>query len=60
MKEIDPKQTDRAAAFDLWIDAPMPMITLFKTLDVKNLIKTAKRRGCKFNMLLCWCIGKAA
>ena len=37
MKEIDPKQTKRAAAFDLWMNAPMPMVTLFKSLDVTNL-----------------------
>ena len=36
MKEIDPKQTKRAAAFDLWMSAPMPMVTFFKSLDVTN------------------------
>ncbi len=60
MKEIDPKQTGRALAFDLWMDAPMPMVTLFKTIDVTNLVKLHRRRGCKFNMLMCWSIGKAA
>ena len=34
MREIDPAQTRRAAAFQLWMSAPMPMVTLFKTLDV--------------------------
>lgn len=38
----------------------MPMVTLVKTIDVSKLVKTARRRGLKFNMLLCWCIGKAA
>lgn len=60
MKEIDPTQTKRAAAFELWMKAPMPMITLFKTLDVTSLIKFSRRKGCKFNMLMCWCIGRAA
>ena len=60
MKEIDPKQTKRAAAFDLWMNAPMPMVTFFKTLDVTNLIKLSRKYGYKFNMLMCWCIGKAA
>ncbi len=60
MKEIDPKQTGRALAFDLWMNAPMPMVTLFKTIDVSNLVKLHRRRGCKFNMLMCWSIGKAA
>jgi len=60
VKEIDPKQTGRALAFDLWMSAPMPMVTLFKTIDVTNLVKLRRRRGCKFNMLMCWSIGKAA
>ncbi|MCI9126394.1 MAG: chloramphenicol acetyltransferase [Eubacterium sp.] len=60
MKEIDPKQTKRAAAFDLWMNAPMPMVTLFKSLDVTNLIRLSRKYGYKFNMLMCWCIGKAA
>lgn len=28
---IDPKATPRAAAYDLWMNAPNPMVTLFKT-----------------------------
>ena len=59
MEELDPKQTNRAEAFALWIRAPMPMVTLVKTLDVTRLVRLS-RRGLKFNMLLCWCIGKAA
>ena len=60
MKEVNPKETSRAYAFEMWMNAPMPMVTLFKTLDVSNLVRTSKRRGLKFNMLMCWCIGKAA
>lgn len=60
MKEIDARQTKRAAAFELWMNAPMPMVTLFKTLDVTNLVKVSRRYNYKFNMLMCWCIGKAA
>lgn len=60
MKEIDPKGTSRAYAFDLWMKAPMPMVTLFKTLDVSRLLRVSRRRGLKFNMLMCWCIGRAA
>lgn len=59
MEELDPKKTGRAAAFELWMNAPMPMVTLVKTLDVTRLVRLS-RRGLKFNMLLCWCIGKAA
>lgn len=60
MKEIDPKGTSRAYAFDMWMKAPMPMVTLFKTLDVSRLLRVSRRRGLKFNMLMCWCIGRAA
>lgn len=60
MREIDPGQTGRAEAFALWMNAPMPMVTLFKTLDVTNLARLSRRRGRKFNMLMCWCIGAAA
>ena len=40
--------------------SPMPMVTLTKTFDVKRLRKVSRWRGVKFNMLLCWCIGKVA
>ena len=59
-KEINPKETSRAVAFELWMKSPMPMVTLTKTFDVTRLYKVSRRRGLKFNMLLCWCIGKAA
>ncbi len=59
-KVVDPKTTSRAAAFDLWMDAPNPMVTFFKTLDVTPLIRRSRKSGYKFNMLLCWCIGRAA
>ena len=59
-QEINPKDTSRAVAFDLWMKSPMPMVTLTKTLDVTRLCKMSRRSGLKFNMLLCWCIGNAA
>lgn len=59
-QEINPNETSRAYAFEMWMKAPMPMVTLFKTLDVTRLVKLSKRRNLKFNMLMCWCIGKAA
>ena len=59
-KIIDPKTTTRAMAYELWMKAPNPMVTFFKTVDVTNLVRLSKRRGMKFNMLLDWCIGKAA
>lgn len=60
MKEIDPKETTRAFAFEMWMNAPMPMVTFFKTLDVSPLVKISRKNGLKFNMLMCYCIGKAA
>ena len=60
MKEVNPKETTRAYAFEMWIDAPMPMLTFFKTIDVTRLARISKRTGLKFNMLMCWCIGRAA
>ena len=59
-QEINPKDTSRGQAFELWMKSPMPMVTLTKTFAVKRLVKISLRRGLKFNMLLCWCIGRAA
>ena len=60
MQEVNPAETTRAYAFEMWINVPMPMVTLFRTINVSKLRKISKRSGLKFNMLLCWCIGKAA
>ena len=60
MEEINPVETTRAYAFEMWMKAPMPMVTFFKTLDVSRLVRIGKRKGLKFNMLMCWCIGRAA
>ena len=59
-KEINPMDTTRAMAYELWMKAPNPMVTFFKTVDVTDLVKVSKKRGLKFNMLLDYCIGKAA
>ena len=59
-QEINPQETSRAKAFELWMSSPMPMVTLTKTFNVNNLLKSSKKSGFKFNALLCWCIGKAA
>ena len=58
--EVNPKDTVRAEAFEMWMTSPMPMVTLTKTFDVSNLLKASRKSGMKFNALLCWCIGKAA
>ena len=59
-REMNPQDTTRASAYELWMKAPNPMVTFFKTLDVTNLIRISKRKHMKFNMLLDFCIGKAA
>ena len=58
--EVNPQDTKRAFAFEMWMSSPMPMVTLTKTFDVSRICKTSRRKGLKFNVLLCWCIGKAA
>ena len=58
--EIDPKKSNRAMAFELWMKAPNPMVTFFKTFDVTNLVRVSKKKHLKFNMLFGYCIGKAA
>ena len=59
-REINPQDTTRASSYELWMNAPNPMVTFFKSLDVTNLIKISKKKHMKFNMLLDFCIGKAA
>ncbi len=76
MEEVNPRETSRAYAFEMWMKAPMPMMsayafemwmkapmpmmTMFKTLDVTRLVSLSRRLGLKFNMLMCWCVGHAA
>ena len=59
-QEINPQESIRANAFNMWMSSPMPMVTLVKTFDVTRLLKVCKKIGIKFNVLMCWCIGKAA
>ena len=60
MKEVNPQETTRDYAFEMWMNAPMPMVTFFKTLNVSNLVKISRKRRLKFNMLMCYCIGMSA
>lgn len=59
-KEVNPKETSRAQAYELWMKAPNPMVTFFKTIDVTRIVIVSRKKGLKFNMLLDWCIGRAA
>ena len=58
--EVLPQETNRAFAFEMWMTAPMPMVTLVKTMNVSCLARYSRKNGVKFNTLMCWCIGKAA
>ena len=53
-QEINPKETPRAFAFEMWMTAPMPMVTLVKTMNVSNLLRASRKNGVKFNTLMCW------
>ena len=59
MREVNPMDTNRAVSWQFYIDAPMPMVTIFKTLDITNLMRV-KAAGYKLNMLLCFCTMQAA
>ena len=49
---IDPKTTSRAEAYALRMNAPDPMVTFFKALDVTPLDRLSRRRGPKPNRAL--------
>ena len=59
MREVNPKETSRGRQFEIWKNAPNPMLTFVKKMDVTNLVKISKKKHLKFNMLLDYCIGKA-
>ena len=59
-QEINPQESIRANAFSMWMSSPVPMVTLVKTFDITRLVKVSKKSGVKFNVLMCWCIGRAA
>ena len=60
MREVNPQETNRAKAFELWMRSPMPMVTMTKCFDITRLRRIARRRGVKLNMLMCYAIGRAA
>ena len=51
---VDPNTTTRADAYALWMSAPNPMVTFFKTLDVTPLVRLSRRKGLKFNQKGVW------
>lgn len=60
MREVNPQDTNRAKAFELWMRSPMPMVTMTKTFDITRLRRLASKQGVKLNMLMCYAIGRAA
>ncbi|MCQ2285822.1 MAG: CatA-like O-acetyltransferase [Bacteroidales bacterium] len=60
MYEIDPEQTQRAESYKEFVISPMPMVTIFKTIDITKMIKFCNRKGYKYNMVFCYCIGQAS
>lgn len=60
MKIVAPENTKRYEAFQMWMNAPMPMCTLIKTFDIAHLVKVGRINDFKLNALLMWCIGHAA
>ena len=60
MLVIDPTTTDRAMSYELFINAPMPMVTIHKTIEITKLVRFSKRKKLKLNMLLNYCIGFVA
>ena len=59
-QEVNPTETSRAQAYELWMKAQNPMVAFFKTINVTRIIKFSRKTGYKFNMLLNYCIGRAA
>ena len=60
MIEVNPNDTTRAAAFEMWMKAPMPMVTIFKKIDIKPIVKISHRNGMKLNAIICYIVAKAA
>ena len=60
MREVNPHETPRGRQFEIWKNAPNPMLVFVKKVDVTRLVKISKRKHLKFNMLLDYCIGEAA
>lgn len=58
--EVNPQDTTRGLQFEIWKNAPNPMVTMVKRLDVTHLVKASRKRSMKFNMLMDFCVGKAA
>ncbi|MBO7323779.1 MAG: hypothetical protein J6U51_09385 [Bacteroidales bacterium] len=59
--EVNPQDTTRAEAFQMWMTSPMPMVTLTKTFNVGKLVKASKKRNIsigvanrRIRLQVCW------
>lgn len=60
-KIITPAEAGREAEYGYWIDNRMPMVHLTTTFDVTRLVRLCrKQKRLKMNMLMCYCIVRAA
>ena len=50
-QEINPQETTRAEAFELWMNAPNPMVTFFKKIDVTILVHISRKYKWKFRLM---------
>ena len=52
--EINPQDTSRAQAFELWMTSPMPMVTLTKTFNVSKILKASRKSNIRFLLVFVW------
>jgi len=60
IKEITAAEAGRQAAYDMWTQSMLPMVSVTVTFDITHLLQVSKDRGFRVNALLCYCIGRAA
>ena len=58
--EIDPMETSRRSQFECFRNCACPTIVATKIYDVTPLLRYGRKHNMKFNMLLCWLMGKVA
>ena len=49
--EVQPQETKRAFAFEMWMKSPMPMVTLVKTMDGGDAARFLERLQKTIEML---------
>lgn len=60
-KKITPAEAGRELEYSYWINNSMPMFHLTATLDITRLVRLSRKdKRMKMNMLMCYCIVRAA